>query len=136
MWPEPLTTTIHEITKRRFRALVLDGDGQIVAGVDCVVNEARCGAFGEMRIDSDAGAPRQRLRALVLLVRASLAHAAAAGVLHVETRAPARMADFAARMTGFAGVPRPDGAIRFAGDLGKIRTHTLDTTDANGDLRS
>lgn len=136
MWPEPLTTTIRAITPHRFRALVLDGDGQTVARVDCAINEARCGAFGAMRIDSDAGAPRQRLRALVLLVRASLAHAAAAGVVHVETRAPAPMADFAARMTGFAGAPRPDGALRFAGDLGKIRTHALDTTDVNGDLRS
>lgn len=137
LWPEPLTTEIRVLSPRRFRTLVLAGDGEPVATVDCIINQQSAfGVFGEMRIDSEAGGIRQRQRALVLLVRASLAHAAAEGVRHVETRAPARLAAFAARMTGDQGDERPDGTIRFRGDLGKIRTHTLDTSDANGDLLS
>ncbi len=133
-WPEPLTTAIEAFSERRFRATVLAADGRAVASVDSVVNSARIGAFGSMTTHGEGGSPRQRQRALVLLVRASLAHAAALGVRHVETRAPARMAAFAARMTGFHGERRPDGTIRFSGDLAAIRTHALDTTDANGDL--
>ncbi len=137
MWPEPLTPDAIDDDAWNFRAIVRAGDRAIVASVPCAVNaRAGCGVFGEMTIDDERGAPRQRQRALVLLVRESLRHAAALGVTRVHTDAPTRLAAFAARMTGMAGDSGSGGGRQFRGALVDIRTRTLDESDADGNLRS
>ena len=136
MWPEPLTPETIDDDAHNFRAIVRAGDRAIVASVPCAINaRAGCGVFGEMMIDDARGAPRQRQRALVLLVRESLRHAAALGVTRVQTDAPPRLAAFAARLTGIAGDRGPASGTQFRGAIDDIRTRTLDESDADGNLR-
>jgi hypothetical protein len=112
MWPEPLTAP--------------------VARVRCAHGtQVPCGIFGEMKIVDDRGAPRQRARALVLLVQEALRYAASIGITRVETEAPPRLHAFAARMCDLS--PRADG--HFAGELHAVRSHNLRHTDSNGEER-
>jgi hypothetical protein len=132
MWVEPLTPVARVEDPYTFDVIVRDGDGEPVAGVRCAVNvDARCGAFGEMIITNDHGGPKQRLRALVLLVREALNHANDLGLLHVETRVPPRLLDFARRMAGVRGVDRVNDT-RIAGELAQIRSRMLDRTRPDG----
>ncbi len=135
MWSEPLTPASADTGDYSFTAQVLDAGGAAVAHVDCVVNrQARTGWFGEMNIDDQAGGVRQRIRALVLLVRESLRHAAELGITDVRTEAPPRMATFAARLTGQPGQAFGGGRVHFRGRLADIRTRTLGESDADGNL--
>ena len=115
--------------------VVVDDAVGPVAGVPiCINTETRCGAFGAMEVSTD-GAPRQRVRAMVLLVREALRFAAEQGIVTVETPTPPRMVAFASRLTGLT--PEQMGAgFHFRGDLARIRTRTLEESDANGDFRS
>lgn len=134
MWPEPLTAGIREADEHTADVVALDGRGAVVARVRCVFNaEAGCGALGEMRIIDERGAPGQRLRALVLLVREALRFGSGRGVTHVWTEAPPRLAPFAERLSGLTSVPH-GGRLRFAGELHAVRSHALRESDAHGRL--
>ena len=139
MWAEPLRTAVDDTSEHEFTVRTLDGAGVPVAEVKCGIHRpSRCGIFGEMRALRDDGAPRQRARALVLLVRASLDHAASLGIRKVSTDVPAGPAlrDFAAELTGLAGVDRFGGrARRYFGDLADIRSRVLQTHDDDGRVR-
>jgi hypothetical protein len=132
MWDEPLTAEPITINHHHFDTIVTAGDGRAVARVRCSVDaRTRCGYFGEMNITDNDGAPRQRLRALVLLTRESLRHAQELGITRVRTDAPPRLADFARRLTGIDGEQR-GATVRFVGDLAAIRSRTLDVTRDDG----
>ena len=131
-YPEPLTPTTRILDEHNLVAQVHAADGALVATAPFVVNlVAKYGAFGEMNITDDRGAPRQRQRALVLLVREALRVASDLGITHVETRAPARLFAFAERLTGMKNGP---GGL-FRGEIAPIRSKTLDDTDETGDFR-
>ena len=116
--------------------IALDGAGRTVASVPCAHNAAAgWGVFGEMRVVAEDGGPRQRVRALVLLVREALRYAEQIGVTHVRTEAPARLELFAARMCGLTPErPSPDRRT-FTGELHVARTAALAASDDTGNLR-
>lgn len=133
MWPEPLTPRTRRLDEHNLIAEVLAGDGAIVATAPYVVNvTARTGAFGTMEITDERGAPRQRVRALVLLVREALGVANDLGLVDVHTRAPARLAAFAERFTGPIAPRLELDTLEYRGDLAQIRSRALDETDATG----
>ena len=137
VWSEPLTAGSVIRDAQTFDTIVRDATGKPVAGVRCLVNtDARTGWFGEMRIDDNAGGIKQNARALVLMVREALRQAADLGITHVRTEAPQRLVAFASCMTNMQGRQLDaDGARNdFAGELAGIRTWTLDTSDADGNL--
>jgi hypothetical protein len=116
--------------------IAVDGDGRTVAVVTCAHNAAAgWGVFGEMRIVADDGGPRQRVRALVLLVREALRYAEQIGVSHVGTEAPARLEVFAACMCGLATERPSVGRRIFVGELQAVRTAALAASDTDGRLR-
>jgi hypothetical protein len=128
MWVEPLTATTALVGGRTVFVTVSAGDGTAVARVLCAHGgPARCGIFGEMRLVDAGGAPRQTARAMALLVREALRYAASIGVTRVETEAPPRLREFAARMSG---LQHTDGL--FSGELDAVRSHHLQVTDADG----
>jgi len=135
LWAEPLTADTRRRDRYTFDALVRQADGRAVAGVRCTVNpDTRTGWFGAMVITDPDGAPRQKVRALVLLVRESLREAADQGIRRVRTEAPDRMLAFARRMSGLDGLRLTDDHNLIAGELHRIRTHALETSNADGDL--
>jgi hypothetical protein len=128
MWVEPLVAGNEAFGSHTVAITVAAGDGTLVARVLCAYSRtARCGFFGEMVIVDASGAPRQRARALVLLVREALRHAETLNITHVETEAPARLRAFAARMSGLG---HADGI--FTGELSVVRSHNLLATQADG----
>jgi hypothetical protein len=134
MWLEPLTASSRPVDEHTVDVLAHDGRGSIVARVRCGYNaRAGCGLFGEMLVVDRAGAPRQRVRALALLVREALRFAEAAGVTRVRTDAPERMAAFASLLSG---IEATDGRRRhvFAGELHAVRSNVLRETDAHGNI--
>jgi hypothetical protein len=135
MYVEPLTPAVKIIDAHNMRVTVLDGIGRTVAAVPiCINRQARTGDFGEMEILKADGGPRQKARALILLVRASLEYAESQGIAHVQTRAPERLRAFATRLTNFD--PDDEGEARlYRGELAAIRSHTLDTTNPDGSER-
>jgi hypothetical protein len=136
VWSEPLTPASTDRDAHTFDTIVRDASGKPVAAVRCIVNrQARTGFFGEMRIDDDAGGPRQKARALVLMTREALAHAAQLGIQHVRTELPQRMQAFAERISGRTAQPLAGADyLELRGDLATIRTHALENSDADGDL--
>jgi hypothetical protein len=133
MWPEPLTAVTEPIASRTVAVTASAADGTPIARVLCAHGgPARCGIFGEMRIIDDGGAPRQRARALVLLVREALRYAESIGIAHVATELPPGASDavrgFARRMSGRI----EDNVGELRGELAAVRSHALDTTDADG----
>jgi hypothetical protein len=136
-WPEPLTAGTTAEDEHHFAAYVFAGDRRIVATVRCAVNKrARCGSFGAIRILDDRGGPRQKLAAMRLLVRASLAHADQLGVTRVTTlHIPEAMRDFAERITNHRAEQRGEGEYRMTGELADIRSSVLDNTDDQGEER-
>ena len=131
MWPEPLTAVTEPVASHTVAVTVYAADGAAVARVLCAHGtQVACGIFGEMQIVDDRGAPRQRARALVLLVREALRYAASIGITRVETEAPPRLRAFAARMCGLS-----HDAGHFAGELHAVRSHNLLHTDSNGEER-
>jgi hypothetical protein len=136
-WTEPLTADARDTDAYNFIATVTDAAGVKCAAVPCAVNRAAgCGMFGAMEIIDQDGAPRQRIRAMVLLVRTALQYAGSIGVRRVETELPDdRLLDFAARLTGRE--PERRGVrLYFAGDLADIRSRTLEETNGDGDFRN
>lgn len=128
MWVEPLVASAANVGSHTVAVTVAAGDGTVVARVLCAHGRAaNCGFFGEMVVLDAAGAPRQRARALVLLVREALRHAELLGITHVETEAPVRLRAFAARMSGLG---HANGV--FAGELSVVRSHNLRVTAADG----
>ena len=143
MWSEPLTAQAQDDGRSVAVITVYDGHGAPVAQVRCDYSAAaRTGLFGDMIITAPGGAPRQRIRALVLLVREALRTAANKGLTHVRTEPPARLLPFAERMSNLRGRrthhdPDPANArYELAGDLAHVRTHALDTTDLDGNPRA
>ncbi len=143
MWSEPLTVESRDVdvgkdgTVDGFATTVRQQGGTMVAQVRCITNQqAHTGFFGEMNIIDTAGAPRQRQRALVLLVREALRHAANLGIQHVRTELPPRMQSFAERIAGVrARAITADGNwLALGAELAPIRTHALETSDADGNL--
>ncbi len=131
MWVEPLVAGAETAGSHTVAVSVAAGDGSVVARVLCAYNRvAGCGFFGEMVIVDASGAPRQRTRALVLLVREALRYAETLSIARVETEAPARLRAFAARMSGLA---HTDGV--FAGELSAVRSYNLRVTEADGTER-
>jgi hypothetical protein len=134
MWDEPLAATAREIDAYTIVVSVSDARAIEVARVLCGYNAlARSGVFGEMQIVDANGGARQRLRALVLLVREALRFAAGAGLTNVLTEAPERLAPFATRMSGIDAQPI-GGRRLFAGELHVVRSVALRESDDAGNL--
>ena len=133
-WPEPLRAEARNINQQRYIVLLITGEGQHVGNVLCTIDRrTRCGTMHELTLTDDGGAPRQRLRGLVLMVREAFRHAADAGITRGSTDAPEQMREFAARMLGFEGRPRGD-RTRFSGDVATMRSHILGVTDGDGNF--
>ncbi len=133
-WPEPLSAAASDIDPWTVAVTASVADGTPVARVLCAHNAAAgYGVFGEMRIIDAGGSPRQRQRALVLIVREALRHAAAIGVVGAHTEAPPRMAAFASRMCGLPGDAH-GGRMLFRGQVHAMRSAALDASDADGNL--
>jgi len=138
MWPEPLTP--ETVTPKPYTALirVRAGDGTVVARVLALYNlDAGYALFGEMQIIARDGGPKQRVRALALLVRQALHTAADLGITRAHTDVDAArpaLLDFARRMAGRAGYHADRDRIRIGGLIHEMRTAALDATDADGNL--
>jgi hypothetical protein len=134
MWTEPLTVTATQTRDAEYVVGVHAGDGALVAMVPVATGaNNRCGFFGEMNILDQNGGPRQRLRALALLVRGAIRYAAQIGIEHGETSVPdVRLRAFAEKMSGVAVDAR--GELR--GALERMHTNVLDVTDEDGNDRA
>ncbi len=134
MWDEPLAARVDDAGEYAFDVVVAEGGGRDVARVRCAINaSAGCGVFGEMEIGGADASARQRLRALVLLIREALRHGAALGITDVAADVPPRFAAMVSRVSGMTPTTS-GGHMRFRGVLYAVRTRALDETDANGDL--
>ena len=139
MWPEPLTADTVVLTKYSVLIRTHAGAGAVVARVLAVYNpEARYAVFGEMQIVDQAGGPKQRVRALALLVREALRYADSIGITAAHTPVPAgrpALLAFARRMSGKPGEPDANNIdVRIGGALYEMRTAALAATDADGNL--
>lgn len=135
MWIEPLTATAVPEGEFAFRVTVHAGDASPIASVHCPINAAAgFGYFGEMLTDAN-GAPRQRLRALTLLVREALRFAAENGITTVRTDVPERLQRFAQQISGVEpqSVRGESGGV-IAGELHAIRSFALRISDADGNI--
>ncbi len=134
MWSEPLTASAAHDGPFAFVVTVRAGDATPLASVRCPINAvAGCGYFGEMIIGDANGAPRQRLRALTLLVREALRFAAEAGITTVHTDVPPRLQRFAEQISGVAPQRRRgDLTGVLSGELHDIRSVALRVSDADG----
>ena len=137
MWTEPLTPVVRDFDEHMYGVAVLTGEGTVCAHVRVAYSlEISTGCFGAIVIDDASGAPRQRLRAMVLLVREALRHAQQTlGLQHASTEAPRRLQPFAAKMFGIDGDDVTAGrgdAIAFRRQLADVRTHVLSVSDADG----
>lgn len=141
MWVEALAARVEEAGEYAFDVIVADGGGRDVARVRCAINaRAGCGVFGEMEVLDAIATPRQRLRALVLLIREALRYGAEIGITDVGAEAPRRLEALVSRVSGIA----PDEAggrrvaaetrVRYRGALHAVRTRALDETDGDGNL--
>ncbi len=136
MWPEPLIASTERLDTHTVAVTTRDSAGVPVAAVICVHNaRAGFGIFGEMRILDDRGGPRQRVRALVLLVREALRYADTIGITRVSTEAPERLVPFAARLAGIEG-ERVSRRRLFHTDLHAARTATLRASGDDGSFRA
>ncbi len=138
MWPEPLTADTTLTGEHTFTVTTRAGDGRAVAQVLALHNtDAGYGLFGEMQIIDPNGGPRQRVRALALLVRQALHTAADLGITRAHTDVDATrpaLLDFARRMAGRPGYHADRDRIRIGGLIHEMRTAALDATDADGNL--
>jgi hypothetical protein len=132
MWPEPLTPTARDIDDYRFAVDVTDGSGAVVATADALVNRgARCGYLAEARITDPSGGLRQKRRAIVLLVREACRHAQAMGITSTTSELTPAIRALGERLAGVAGEPVGE-RHRVRVDLAHMRSHLLNTTDADG----
>ena len=136
MWIEPLTATAEPEGEFAFRVAVQAGDASPIASVRCPINAAAgFGYFGEMLIADANGAPRQRLRALTLLVREALRFAAENGITAVRTDVPERLQRFAQQISGVEPqLARGERNGVIAGELHAIRSFALRISDADGNI--
>lgn len=136
MWLEPLIARVIYRSETSVLVSILDADDIPVAAVACAVNtRAGCGMFGAIEFLEPGGTRAQQMRAMVMLTRGALDHAAELGVTRVSTiNIPPTMRDFAERMSGLRVSVR-GGQLHMTGDLADIRTHILDTTDSDGNER-
>src|SRR5262245_6915606 len=135
MWPEPLIASTRTVDTHTVAVTTHDAAGVPVAAVLCEHNAAAgFGSFGEMRILDDRGGPRQKRRALVLLVREALRYADTLGITRVHTEAPERLTPFAAKLAGIPG-DRVRGRRLFSGELHAVRTAALRVSGDDGSLR-
>jgi len=134
MWAEPLTAETVVLDAYSCAVVAYAGDGLPVARVLCAYNvPAGTGVFGEMSVVDQGGGPRQRIRALVLLVREALRFGAEIGIVSAHTDAPPRLAAFAARMSGLPGEPFGP-YVRFGAALHVMRSAALNATDPRGEF--
>jgi len=111
-----------------------EGAGDVVADVTCAYSRASAtGALGELRVRRAGLTARERVRALVLLVREALRLADELGLARVLTEAPADAVPLARRLAGIDGA-EAGGRRLFHAELAAVRTHVLTTTTADGDL--
>jgi hypothetical protein len=135
MWAEPLIATTEPLASHTVAVTVHDAAGTPCAAVLCAYSlESGTGSLGEMRVLDERGGPRQRVRALALLVREALRYANALGLERVRTEAPERLMPFAARMSGLAG-ERARGRRVLEGELQAVRTAALRASGDDGSLR-
>lgn len=136
MWPEPLIASTERVDTHTVAVTTRDSSGVPVAAVVCVHNaRAGFGIFGEMRLLDDRGGPRQRVRALVLLVREALRYADTLGITRVTTEAPERLVPFASRLAGVEGARMARKRL-FEIDLHHARTATLHASGDDGSFRA
>lgn len=134
MWSEPLAVRVEDAGAYAFDAIVADGGGRDVARARCAINRgARCGVFGEMVVLDGAGSPRQRLRALVLLIREALRYGAEIGITDVAAETPEALEPLVSRLSGVTP-SRAGGRRRYRLALHAARTRVLDETDDSGEL--
>jgi len=141
MWPEPLIPASEDDASdpKRFRTVVRAGDRTVaVAALEVIISpRARFATCGELTILDATGAPQQRVRALVLLMREALRRAAELNIQHVYADVPDRLRDFLFRCFGIDTdlLPsRRDGWRAMEIDLATLRSLLLDRSDANGNL--
>ena len=90
-----------------------------------------------LKITDASGAPRQKARALVLLMREALRHAVELGIRQRARRGDAGMLQLAKRVTGAqpASDEKPDGITHFAGKIIDWAEHAKEASTATATLR-
>ena len=134
VWSEPLAASTIDTQPNRYQVRVTQGDGSLVAAlrIDWRGNRATC---GELRVLDANGGPRQKRRALVLLLRAALHHAQDLGVQYGTVLVMPAMQDIAERLAGRqAQIVNSDGASFFTGEIAEWRTRALEVSDADGNM--
>jgi len=130
----PLTPDITHPSPHTAVIRLRDGAGDVIADVTCVYSRAAAtGALGELRVRRAGLTARERVRALVLLVREALALADHLGLTRVLTEASAEAVPLARRLAGSDGA-EAGGRRLFLAELATVRTHVLTTTTPAGDL--
>jgi len=127
-WSEPLTARVVVVEPWHFRADVLAGDGNRVAALHVTYSDASASARG-LRLTDPNGAPRQKVRAVLLLTRAALDFAAGLGIRRVHADAAPRLARLAQRVFGDQGELDTAGNLHVRAELYEARSNaiTLDT---------
>jgi hypothetical protein len=141
MWPEPLSADVARLNGHTVLIRAHDGQGNAIANV-LAAHGPRDAVFGEMLITDRNGGPKQRVRALALMVREALRYAASIGIVNawtdVDASRPALLT-FAQRMSGQLGDPFGSSLDatpprRIGGLIYAMRSAALTATDADGNL--
>lgn len=134
MWTDPLAVTIQPVSPTRYRVIARDALRTVVGVATVHVGPtARTGYFGEMRVDAD-GAPRQRVRCMVLLIREAIRHAQDIGLTYGDSHPTPALRAFVARITGHDPFPVGDTAT-VGGQIAELRSQIFERTTADGDER-
>jgi hypothetical protein len=137
MWPEPLSADVARLTPTLVLIRARDGQGNAIAGV-LAAHGPTSAVFGEMTVTDRNGGPRQRVRALALMVREALRYAAEIGIrdayTDVDETRPALLA-FARRIAGRAGERTRPRHARIGGQIYDMRSAALNASDADGKFR-
>src|SRR3954467_2168985 len=101
LWSEPLTVDVIDTNEHRYDVRIREGTGALVAALRIEYSlRARSAACGELRVLDATGGPKQKRRALVLLLREALHHAQDLGLQQGCALVLPALTDIAERISG------------------------------------
>lgn len=135
-WADPLRPAFRDDASG-YTVGVVDNERQLVATVRIDTygrGRRRLAWCRTLRVQSD-GAPRQKVRALVLLMRAALQHAAQLGIVYGRAEATPQMLALAKKITGHAPEAEYTNANTiFAGRILDWWQHAKEASDSDGNV--